>query len=93
MSEGDVTLLQPPLITQRIPPFISFQNEVPPPVFSRGPRGLEKAFQAREGNSSSVAQPRFCTLGFLSGSNPLQQTEWPACACAAVAVLVQVVSC
>lgn len=29
----------------------------------------------------------------LSGYNPLQQTEWKACACAAVGVLVQVVSC
>lgn len=45
------------------------------------------------GNSSSVAQPCFCPLGLLSQSNPLQQTEWPACAYAAVAVLVQVVSC
>lgn len=45
------------------------------------------------GNSSSVAQPCCCSLGLLSQSNPLQQTEWPACAYAAVAVLVQVVSC
>lgn len=29
----------------------------------------------------------------LSGYNPLQQTDWKACACAAVDVLVQVVSC
>lgn len=52
-----------------------------------------ESFLSQGGNSSSVAQPCFCPLGLLSQRNPLQQTEWPACAYAAVAVLVQVVSC
>lgn len=52
-----------------------------------------ESFLSQGGNSSSVAQPCFCSLGLLSKCNPLQQTEWPACAYAAVAVLVQVVSC
>lgn len=47
----------------------------------------------REGDSSAAARPCCCPLGLLSQSNPLQQTEWPACAYAAVAALVQVVSC
>lgn len=74
-------------------PIHSCSERSAPPVFSQGSRSLEKAFKVRGENSSSVAQPCFCSLGLLSQSNPLQQTEWPACAYAAVAVLVQVVSC
>lgn len=58
-----------------------------------GLRRPGESFLSQGGNSSSVARPCCCSLGLLSHSNPLQQTEWPACAYAAVAVLVQVVSC
>lgn len=89
-------------MVERILPFIpcSRMKGGPPLVFPSGVRGgwLDVGdwvgeSSGGEGDSSAAAQPCRCPLGLLSQSNPLQQTEWPACAYAAVAALVQVVSC